>query len=135
MQSKGLGDNKRKITDANSSNARKLLALLIIGFCYYIWIRTTGLYIPCMFRLVTGFKCPGCGITTMMVNLSKLNFKAAFIANPFLFITGPFIAAELIYAYIKASRNEQISRTNIIGLYIYISLLLIFGIWRNIVGI
>lgn len=125
----------KKISNEKSSNAGKVLALLFFGFCYYVWIRMTGLCIPCIFRLITGLKCPGCGITTMIMRLSMLNFRGAFIANPFLFITAPFLAFELIYAYIKKEKSEKLPRWNTILLYLYLALLLIFGIVRNIINI
>lgn len=126
---------ENQIVYKKSSNARNVLALLFFGCCYYVWIRMTGLCIPCIFRLITGLKCPGCGITTMIMRLSMLNFRGSFIANPFLFITSPFLAFELIYAYIKKEKREKLPRWNTTLLYIYLALLLIFGIVRNIINI
>lgn len=120
---------------AKERNWRYLIAFLFFGGLYYIWLRLTGICIPCMFRLVTGYKCPGCGITTMILRLSRLNFAGAFIANPFLFVTAPFLAAELIYAFIMSNRGERLPRWNTICLYIYCSLLLVFGVVRNLVGV
>lgn len=114
---------------------RTILTLLIIGVIYYIWIINTGIYIPCLFRLITGYKCPGCGITTMIISLSQLDFKGAFIANPFLFITGPLIIIEVIYSMFKNSENEKLPQWNTIALYTYIAILLLFGIIRNIIDI
>lgn len=71
----------------------------------------------------------------MIMRLSMLNFRGAFIANPFLFITSPFLAFELIYAYIKKEKREKLPRWNTTLLYIYLALLLIFGIVRNIINI
>ena len=37
-------------------------AAVISGGCAYAaFYRITGIGIPCLFRLITGFKCPGCG--------------------------------------------------------------------------
>lgn len=40
--------------------------VLAAGFAYYLAARFF-FAIPCMFRTLTGFKCPGCGITHMLV--------------------------------------------------------------------
>ena len=136
MQIKQATSNEKQVTYIkNKSNVRALLTLLFVGVLYYIWIINTGICIPCIFRLITGYKCPGCGVTTMIVSLSRLNFKGAFIANSFLFITGPFVIAEIIYSMIKNNRNEKMPRWNTVVLYIYIAFLLIFGILRNIINI
>lgn len=37
--------------------------------------------IPCIWKTVFGFHCPGCGLTTAFIELMKFNFKAAFESN------------------------------------------------------
>lgn len=130
-----IRDNKKQKIDKNRSNVRIFLTLLVIGISYYIWIINTGICIPCMFRLVTGYKCPGCGITTMILSLSKFDLKDAFFANPFLFITGPLIIIELIYSMVKMNQNESLPKGNTIALYVYIAFLITFGVVRNIINI
>lgn len=108
-----------------------LLVLVLIGIAYYIFISLTGLAIPCIFRQITSYKCPGCGITTMLVALAHGNINDAFDANPFLFITSPFLLVEFyihVNCYIK---EKQISKTNRFILLLYIIALIIFGIIRN----
>lgn len=46
---------------------------LIIGMLYAVFIKITGISIPCLFREITGLKCPGCGITTFFMNLLFLS--------------------------------------------------------------
>ena len=36
--------------------------LLAAGLGYALWVRLTGLALPCPFRAVTGLLCPGCGV-------------------------------------------------------------------------
>lgn len=47
----------------------RLLFCFAAGMLYCIWLHCTGLGIPCLFYLWTGFKCPGCGITRMCLAL------------------------------------------------------------------
>ena len=66
--------------------------LLGIGILYYIFIRITGLAVPCIFRKITGFLCPGCGITRAILAAVRLDFAKAFAYNQFTFIVLPVLA-------------------------------------------
>ena len=76
---------------------KKTTPFVILGIVYYIWLRMTHIYIPCIFRYITGYKCPGCGTTTMCVSILRFRFGDAFYANPFIFTTIPFIMLEIVY--------------------------------------
>lgn len=70
----------------------KLLAAVAIYFILSITLlRVSGIDIclPCLWKSVLGFECPGCGLTTAIIHLSKLNVKAAATANPLVFIVVP----------------------------------------------
>ncbi len=45
--------------------------------------------IPCLWYTLFGVKCPGCGLTTALVELLKLNFRASIEANWFVVIVVP----------------------------------------------
>ena len=109
------------------------LLLAGAGLLYFIWIRVTGIMIPCPFRAVTGIRCPGCGITTMLLCLSKGDLRAAFDANPFLLVTSPYLAFLLIHSFrqrFAGYRKESIwvRRSEIV----YLILLLAFGVIRGV---
>lgn len=117
-------------------NSKKVITtasvLACIGICYLVWIKLTGLAMPCMFRYITGFKCPGCGVTTMFTALASLDFKASFNANPFLFVTAPFLCGEIIYwIYLKCS-NMKCNKAREAAVICYGIALCIFGIVRNL---
>lgn len=106
--------------------------VLILGAVYYIWLRITEIKIPCVFKEITGLMCPGCGITTMILNLTKFNWVAAFRANQFLFITLPFIIFEIIFFIYLERKTAKNPRWNDRLLLIYLVLLIIFSAVRNI---
>ena len=108
------------------------ILVIPIGLMYYVWIRLTGLVIPCVFRKTTGFLCPGCGITRVCVRILKGDFYGAYKANSFIFITIPLIIAEIIYLEILKIKGKKIPFINNIFLVIYLVFLIIFGIGRNI---
>lgn len=106
--------------------------LLAGGVAYIVWLRVTGLGIPCIFRKITGWLCPGCGITTLFLCLTRLDIGGAFAANPFLFVTLPFLAAEVLYDRRLRRRNERQPKWNEAALVVYGVSLLAFGVLRNI---
>lgn len=120
------------------SRAKKLCifltAILLIGVLYYFVTYFTGFYIPCLVRLVTGLRCPGCGISHMIINIFHLNFKAAFKSNQLLFLTSPIIAAMIareIYCYIKYEKHKTDKWIDITS-FILIGMFILFTVLRNI---
>ena len=75
--------------------AGTIWTVLAVGVIYFCWLKVTGIGIPCIFRKITGWYCPGCGITTLILCISEQDFVGAFWANPFLFVTSPFLLGEL----------------------------------------
>lgn len=59
----------------------------------------TGYGIPCVFRLITGLKCPGCGITHACFELLKGNIHGAAKENIMSITVMPVL---LIYLFYKA---------------------------------
>lgn len=120
------------MTKDSKKTIKTVLLLLAAGLCYLVWIKLTGLALPCMFRSLTGFKCPGCGVTTMFTALASLDFKTSFNANPFLFVTAPFLCGEIIYRiYLKCS-NMKCNKAREAAVICYGIALCIFGIVRNL---
>ena len=113
----------------------RITPFFILGVVYFIWLKMTEIYIPCLFRQITGYKCPGCGITSMCVNTGAFNFFDAFCANPFIFITLPFIVFEIVYCEFLNFKKRKMPMWNNLLLVFYCIGLLAFGIKRNIIAI
>lgn len=115
-----------------NSPLRALWIFLGLGIGYFLWLKLTGLAIPCLFRKITGWLCPGCGITTLLLSLAAFDFTGAYQANPFLFLTGPLILAELGYYFFLQLRRKKLPAWNNTLLIIYCCALCLFGVMRNI---
>ena len=104
-----------------------------IALAYLIFVLLTGIGIPCLINLTTGFKCVGCGISRMLISLVKLDFASAFKYNPFLFVTGPIIIAYLVACEIKyiLHGNRNMGKWEII-LWVELILAIAYMILRNI---
>ncbi|EDN02131.1 hypothetical protein BACCAP_00165 [Pseudoflavonifractor capillosus ATCC 29799] len=113
-----------------------LLAGLIlgIGLAYAVFVRLSGLSIPCPFHAVTGLLCPGCGVTRMCLALLRLDFAAAWQANPVLLLLLPVLAALLLrqaVRYVKTGRST-LSRGESALVWGMAAVLLLWGIARNL---
>ena len=126
------------MTDEEKKRAKRLLReigwTLVKGTAYAIWFSFTGIGIPCPIRAVTGYRCPGCGITHCAVNLLHGRVREAFEANQFVFILAPF---GLIYGIWRAVRyirdgSEEISIPETIVFAILFILAIAFAFYRNI---
>lgn len=115
---------------------KKYAILLSIGVAYFVWATCTGIKIPCLFHLVTGLRCPACGITRMLLALGKFQFAQAYAYNPFLFFHLPIIllcVGVSEFRYVKSGKRSLGKLSAV--LWIEIGLLLLFGIVRNLIGI
>lgn len=112
---------------------KKVLSAALLLFCYYIFVRLTGISIPCVFYEITGLKCPSCGITAMAVHMAEFRFSEAFECNPLLFFMLPFLGT-LILIKIVFMPEWLTGKSRIYnGIMITCCILLvIFGVLRNL---
>lgn len=61
---------------------------------------------PCVWKLLTGADCPGCGLTTAMLHLLRLDPAAAYASNPLVFLVLPAVGAYLLRDFLRFSRSE-----------------------------
>lgn len=113
-----------------------IAAILLIAACllYYFINKYTGFAIPCVFHLVTGLSCPGCGISRMFISLLEFDFIGAIKYNAAVFFAMPFMLflfAEIIVKYIKKGTFILSGRQNIF-IYSLIAYFIIFAVIRNI---
>ena len=119
-----------------ASRVRRFLlgaaALLVLGLAYAAFAAATGLLIPCPFRALTGLKCPGCGVSHLCLALLRLDFAAAWAANPGLFCALPALAVLLgaeARRYISGAAVFRWEGTLAWGLVLW---LVLWGIVRNL---
>lgn len=110
---------------------KKIIVLFVLFLLYLFLSNYFQIYIPCPFHKITGFYCPGCGITRMFISILQFDFYSAFRYNPLLFILLPF-ALYLFIDYLI--RKEKSSYKKIPGMvwYVFIFVFIIYGILRNI---
>lgn len=108
-------------------------AILALGLGYALWVRFTGLAVPCPFFAVTGRLCPGCGVTRMCLALLRWDWAAAWDANPVLLMMLPFLAilgVRMAVRYIQETGVAGPKWENVL-LWAMTVLLVIWGAARN----
>ena len=110
------------------------IGLPLLGICYGLLVSRIGFGIPCLFRLITGLKCPGCGVTHMALCLMQGDLSGAFYENPVVLMLLPIgliLAIRLTDRYLRTGSKKLTKRENraVIGMIV---LLIGFGIARNL---
>ena len=108
------------------------LGLALCGCGVLLW--RVGLGLPCLFHLVTGLDCPGCGVTRMLSALAAGDLAAAWRANPCLLALSPILAAlavSLAAGWLRTGRLRPNRLQNLL-LWSCIGILLLFGAARNL---
>lgn len=108
-----------------------IFLLTLMGFLYLLLIHF-DIVIPCFFYKLTGFYCPGCGVTRMFLSLLHLDFYQAFRFNPLLFILFPFFIILGILQYKRWLFNQNYFK---VPDFVWNSILIItilYGILRNL---
>ena len=110
------------------------LVFLTLFISYYLLYSYTSIGIPCIFKLITGYDCPGCGITRCLFSLVKLNIKEAYNFNQLVTISIiPFVIIYLYYTYcyVYDKKNRLKVYINKMSIY-FLIIVILFGIIRNI---
>lgn len=111
-----------------------IMALLSIVLYYYLNQRF-NFSIPCVFYKITGYYCPGCGITRCLFSLLKGNIYKAFMYNQLVFLLLPFLFFYAIYSgyiYIYNKENKIMKKIPNFIFIILLCIVIAFGIIRNI---
>ena len=117
---------------------KKLLAvglgILALGLGYAAFIHLTGWAIPCLFRQVTGFKCPGCGVTRMLSALLHGDWRGAWESNAAVLTLSPVLAGLVGLSLVRWIRtgSARLPRWADAVTVVCVVLLLLFTVARNL---
>ena len=113
---------------------KKALILVLVGLAYYGFVKLTGWGLPCPFYLLTGWHCPGCGISRMFMALLELDFMGALGYNALVLVLLPFgvvFGLRRWIIYVKTGNTEP-DRLETVLLIVATVLTLAFWILRNL---
>ncbi len=112
------------------------LGFLVAGFLYLILVLLTPFRIPCIFHLITGLSCPGCGISRFFTELAQLRILSAIRQNLAVAILLPLWGVVgLVEFWFNPKALAKGSRLVDILTWGSVVLLTVFGILRNLPGL
>ena len=105
--------------------------LFCAGLFYAFVLIPLGIRVPCLFRLLTGWRCPGCGITDCFLHLLHGQFRAALSDN-----LGLTAAAPVLLGLSAAAWRGTLSRSTFDRCTLALAMVLLgWGILRNPLGL
>lgn len=111
------------------------ILILGIGIVYIYFFQHLKLKVPCIFHKLTGFYCPGCGLTRCLNALFHLEFYQAFRFNALFFLFLPvFLFYVIVLIYSKLKKQDGILKKWFPDWtwYLLLVITILFGILRNI---
>lgn len=105
---------------------KKCFFLFFLFVLYYVLYQAFSLHFFCLFHQLTGFYCPGCGVTRMGFSLLEGNVYQAFRYNPLVFL---LLLLYLIY-FLFWQKKYPVIPSKI--LYSIILILIFYGVLRNL---
>ncbi len=105
---------------------------VLVGL-YITIFKVFGKGIPCMFRMITGFKCPGCGMTHALSALVDGNIWLAIEYNALSVSVLPLL---LIFGAVKTVKyincgEEEFTVTDILLMLACLGISIVYSIHRN----
>lgn len=100
----------------------------------YAWIVSRFGGIPCIYRTVTGLRCPGCGVTHMCLSLLRGDLAGAFRANAAVLCLLPVLTWLLVHQsvrYVKQGTLRLLPWEEKLT-WAMAAVLLLFGVARNL---
>ena len=114
---------------------RLLLGFAVFGGVYSVFTLLTGWGIPCPVHLLTGWSCPGCGISRFFLALLRLDLPGALSQNLAVAVLLPlWIGVGMVEFWWNPKALEEPSallRCLELGSVVF---LLVFGVLRNLPG-
>ena len=101
---------------------KPIIILVLLGFIYLQVFQKFGVGIPCIFYKLTGYKCPGCGMTHALREVWNGNFQNAWEYNPLSVTVFPILCIYLLYRFQK----EHFGKGDGFYIWEYILLALLF---------
>lgn len=93
----------------------------------YYFITNHFFHASCPFILLTGFPCPGCGLTRSVFNILTFDFESAIIINPISFAWVAFFIYFIFVRYILGKNTKIVSAiTNVLIILICLTTLVFY---------
>lgn len=88
--------------------SNKIIAIIGAYFFLSAILKATteiDVCMPCLWKAIFDFHCPGCGLTTAFISIMELDHRKAFESNRLIFIIVPYGLYYLIHDYVTFKRK------------------------------
>lgn len=112
---------------------KPILLLLLLGLAYFFVYQRLGVGIPCLFYTITGYRCPGCGMTHALSALLMGDPVSAWSYNPLSITLLPVMCIYLLYRYAR-ERSKKAAGFHVweyILIAAMLAVCLLYGYLRN----
>lgn len=109
--------------------------ILISGFYYFFDPNLVKWMPKCPFKLLTSYDCPACGNQRAFHALLHGNIVEAFLSNPFLFLSFPYLVLLMVSCNSRVGVMGNIHDTvqHRITVMVYLLAICIWWIVRNVI--
>jgi hypothetical protein len=76
---------------------------LLAAVIWLVW--GIDIFPPCLWKWITGYECPGCGMTTAMLDILRMDLKAAFQSNALIFVVAPTILIRTVLTLYRSNSD------------------------------
>lgn len=127
--------DKYKVLHLIIDLAKSIALLFLFGFAYLVFFQKMGIGIPCLFYNLSGYKCPGCGMTHALSEIWNGNYLEAWRYNALSITVLPIACIYLLYRSIRDNLNtgKEFYIWEYILLAILFIVVLLYGYIRNII--
>jgi hypothetical protein len=132
-----LSSATTSVCTARASSRLGVLTLAGVGMAGGAWLlrgvdASTGIGMPCVFHLLTGLHCPGCGLTRALHALAQGDVARAWAMHPLLLLALPLVAAMLLQWASRRAWLPMAVQRRVSDGATWIVVLLAFGVLRNL---
>ena len=85
----------------------KNMRIAILLIAVYLGLNRIVFPVSCIWVAITGFPCPGCGLTRAGIALLRGEFKEAFQIDPFIYVIAALLVLFCVYRYIL-KRSQKV---------------------------
>ena len=97
------------------------LLICILIYVLFLMILEFMFDNTCVFKILTGYSCPGCGLTRAFISFFKMDFRLAFSYHPLFLLSLP-----LFYCVFKSLNGNKDVKINIAIFLIVILFIIIY---------
>ena len=113
-----------------------LLVVLVVVVYFVFDPASSALFPKCGFLMLTGYKCPGCGMQRMVHALLHGDVVAAFRYNAYLMLVLPLVAVVLVLECLRNRVPRLYARLPFNAIAVgYLVLTLVWMVVRNVFGV